>query len=142
MLRPFSMYTGIGLGLSGIFLVALLLSALGYFNFTPLALALSALVLVGTTYIASLLCGWLFGVKAYWESSIITGLILTLIITPSADISQLVVLAFVGFIAGVSKYILTWRGRHIFNPAAFAAVVICFTGLGCCVGCVNLALPK
>ncbi|OJU87439.1 hypothetical protein BGO17_00335 [Candidatus Saccharibacteria bacterium 49-20] len=130
MLRPFSMYTGIGLGLSGIFLVALLLSALGYFNFTPLALALSALVLVGTTYIASLLCGWLFGVKAYWESSIITGLILTLIFTPSADISQLVVLAFVGFIAGVSKYILTWRGRHIFNPAALAAVVICFTGLG------------
>ena len=130
LFRPFSMYTGIGLGLFGIFLVALLLSVLGHFSFTPLALTLSAAVLVGTTYVASLFCGWLFGVRTHWESSVITGLILTLIFTPSADIPQLVILAFVGFIAGVSKYVITWRGRHVFNPAALAAVVIGFTGLG------------
>jgi len=129
LFRPFSMYTGVGLGLLGILLVALVVSAMGGFSFTPLALALSAAVLIATTYIASLLCGWLFGVKSYWESSVITGSILALIFTPSAEVPQLVVLAFVGFIAGVSKYVITWRGRHIFNPAAFAAVVIGLTGL-------------
>ena len=124
------MYMGIGLGLSGIILVALVLAAMGSFSFTPLALAVSAAVLVASTYISSLLCGWLFGVKPFWESSVITGLILALIFTPSADLTQLVVLAFVGFIAGISKFVITWRGRHIFNPAAFAAVVIGLTGLG------------
>lgn len=124
------MYKGIGLGLFGILLVAGVLSAMGNFSFTPLALALSAAVFIATTYIASALCGWLFGVKAYWESSVITGSILALIFTPSADVTQLVVFAFIGFIAGVSKYIITWRGRHIFNPAALAAVVIGLTGLG------------
>ena len=117
-------------GLIGIWSVALLLSFVGELSFSPVSMILSMLVLVGTTFGASLLCGWLFGVKIQGESSLITGLILSLIVLPSSEAPQLLVLAFVGIIAGVSKFVITWRGRHVFNPAALAAVVIGLTGLG------------
>ena len=129
-MRPFSMYKGISFGLTGIWLVAIVLSFTGSLSIDPFALIISALVFVGSTYVASVACAWLFGVKSQAESSYITGMILALIFTPSLIIPQLVVFAFIGFIAGISKYIVTWRGRHIFNPAAFAAVVIGLTGLG------------
>ena len=124
------MYKGLLLGLSGIWLVALLLSFAGSLSFSPIALVASSVVLIASTALASLLCGWLFGVKSQLDSSFITGLILVFIFTPTADASLLIMLAFVGLVAGVSKYVVTFRGRHIFNPAAFAAVVIGLTGLG------------
>lgn len=130
VMRPFSMYKGILLGLSGIWLSALALAFVGQLNFTVLDFLLSTAVLVGSTFLASLLCGWLFGIKIHADSSFITGLILAFLFTPSADISQLVLFAFVGLIAGVSKFIITWRGRHIFNPAALAVFVVSLAGLG------------
>lgn len=117
------------LGLLAVWFTALALSFAGLLSYSPIALAASMLVLVGSTFLASLLCGWLFGIKIQGESSLITGLILSLIFLPTAEVPMLIVLAFVGLIAGVSKFIVTWRGRHIFNPAAFAAVVIGLTGL-------------
>ncbi len=130
LMRPFSMYKGLSLGLMGIWFVALILSFVGLLDFSPLAMVVSMLVLVLSTYLTSVLCGKLFGIKAYGESSLITGLILALIFFPATDVPQMVVLAFIGMIAGASKFIITWKGRHIFNPAAFAAVVIGLTGLG------------
>ncbi|MGV9001525.1 MAG: ferredoxin--NADP reductase [Candidatus Saccharimonadaceae bacterium] len=130
LMRSFSIYKGILLGLAGIWLVALVLSFVGLLSFSPLALVVSTLVLVLSTYVTSVLCAKLFGLKAYGESSLITGLILSLIVFPATGIPQLVVLLFIGMIAGASKFIVTWRGRHIFNPAAFAVVVIGLTGLG------------
>ena len=129
-MSPISMYKGMSLGLSGIWLVALVLSFVGLLDFSPLALTISMLILVVSTYLTSVLCAKLFGLRAHGEASLITGLILALIFFPATDIPQMVVLAFVGMIAGASKFILVWRGRHIFNPAALAAVVITFTGLG------------
>lgn len=124
------MYKGISLGLSGIWFVALILSFVGLLDFAPLAMIASMAVLVFSTYFTSVLCGKLFGVQAHAESSLITGLILALIFLPVGDVAQLIVLAFVGMIAGASKFIITMRGRHVFNPAALAAVIIGLTGLG------------
>jgi len=129
-MRPYSMYKGLSLGLLGIWFVALILAFVGLLAFSPVAMIVSMLVLVLSTYGTSVLCGLLFGVKAHGESSLITGLILSLLFIPVIDVPSVVVLAFIGMIAGASKYIVTWRGRHIFNPAAFAAVVIGLTGLG------------
>jgi ferredoxin-NADP reductase len=128
--RSISMYKGMALGLSGVWFVALCLSFVGLLDFTPISMIVSMLVLVLSTYLTSLVCGKLFGLKAHLESSLITGLILALIFTPVADVTQLVVLLFIGMIAGASKFIITLGGRHIFNPAALAAVVIGLTGLG------------
>lgn len=117
------------MGLSGIWAFALVMSLLGVLSYSPVAMIASMLVLVLSTFFASKLCGLLFGVKAYGESSLITGLILSLIFLPTLEVPQLIVFAFVGLIAGASKFVLTWRGRHIFNPAALVAVVIGLTGL-------------
>lgn len=124
------MYKGISLGLTGMWSVALLLTFMGQLGFSPLALTLSTLVLGFSTYLTSQLCALLFGVKSHGESSFITALILVFLFTPTTDPAQLVVLGFVGMIAGASKFIVTWRGRHIFNPAALAAAVITIAGLG------------
>lgn len=131
--RSISMYKGMALGLSGIWVSALVLSFFGVLSFSPLALVLSMVVLVLSTYLTSWLCAKLFGVHTHGESSLITGLILALIFFPTIQVAQLAVLAFIGMIAGASKFIITWRGRHIFNPAALAAVVIGLTGLSAAV---------
>ncbi len=124
------MYKGIILGLLGIWVCALVFAFIGWLAFSPLELLASTAVLVVSVSVASVLCGWLFGIKPQLDSSIITGLIMAFIFSPTAEVPQLVMLAFAGLIAGASKFIVTWRGRHIFNPAAFAAVVIGLVGLG------------
>ena len=126
----FSMYKGMWLGLLGVWASAFVLSFFGLFAYSPLALTASMLVAVLSVYGASYACSRIFGVHAHFESSLITGLILTLIIAPSLEVPGLVVLAFAGIIAGVSKFILIHNGRHIFNPAALGAFILVLTGLG------------
>jgi len=126
----FTMYKGISFGLIGIWAAALTLSFLGLLSYSPLAMVASLLVAVLSVYGASYACGKIFGVHVHGESSLITGLILALIISPTLDVGGLVVLLFAGIIAGVSKFIVVHNGRHIFNPAALAAFVIGIAGLG------------
>lgn len=124
-----SMYNGMLFGLVGIWAVAVVLALTGVLSYDPLAMAASLAVLVISTGLASWLIGALYGVRAHGPSSLITGFILALIFTPSLEPAMLATLGLVGVIAGASKYILVWKGRHIFNPVAVAAVVIGLTGL-------------
>ncbi|MES2630507.1 MAG: oxidoreductase [Patescibacteria group bacterium] len=130
MLSIFSMYKGMSFGLLGIWAAAFTLSFFGLITYSPMALVVSLLVLVVSVYGSSYLCGKLFGVHVHGESSLITALILTLIIAPTVEVGGLVILAFAGLIAGISKFILVSRGRHIFNPAALAAFVVGVVGFG------------
>lgn len=129
-LSIFTMYKGISLGLLGIWVAALALAFFNQIDYSPVAMLVSLLVLVASVYGASYACGRMFGVHAHGESSLITGFILALIISPTLEIGGLVVLVFAGIVAGVSKFIVVHKGRHIFNPAALAAFVIGITGLG------------
>jgi len=79
--------------------------------------------------VSNLLCGWLFGVRTHNESSYISAFILFFLFTPSLDVKRLAIFALIAFIASASKFILVFKGRHIFNPAAIAAVIISMTGL-------------
>ena len=126
----FTMYKGITFGLLGIWAAALTLAFFGQLAYSPLAIVASLLVATLSVYGASYACGRIFGVHIHAESSLITGLILTLIITPTLEIGGLVVLLFAGIIAGVSKFIVVHNGRHIFNPAALAAFIVGVAGLG------------
>ncbi|MEQ6898746.1 flavodoxin reductase [Microbacterium sp. KR10-403] len=58
------------------------------------------------------------------ESSLITAGILLFVLRPSATVLGLVGIAIAGAVASVSKYVLAWRGRHVFNPAAVGATVL------------------
>lgn len=129
-LSIFTMYRGITFGLMGIWAVAFALAFFNQINYSPIAMVVSLLVLVVSVYGASYACGRIFGVHAHGESSLITGIILALIISPSLEVGGLVMLVFAGIIAGASKFIVVHKGRHIFNPAALAAFVIGVAGLG------------
>ena len=58
------------------------------------------------------------------ESSLITAGILLFVLRPSVTVLGLVGIAIAGAVASISKYVLAWRGRHVFNPAAVGATVL------------------
>src|SRR5713101_3363350 len=116
-----------------IFLVvaAVALAFFGFLPFQPLDLLVSVSVLVFVCWIANGAFAKLFGAPANTESLYITAFILALIITPRpasrywSAASAPVVLA--GACAMASKYILAFRRKHIFNPAAVAVALTAFT---------------
>ena len=65
------------------------------------------------------------------SSTAITALILLFVFQPPhlEDLAGLGGLALAATAAVASKYLFAWRRRHIFNPAAFGAVVVGITGL-------------
>jgi ferredoxin-NADP reductase/Na+-translocating ferredoxin:NAD+ oxidoreductase RnfD subunit len=111
------------LGLIG---VAAILAYFGLLAFSPLALLVSAAFLVLMCWAANTLLSWAFDVPPNVESATITGLILTLIIDPVRSPSDLQFLGWAAILAMASKYILAFRGKHFFNPAAIAVVITAF----------------
>ena len=65
-----------------------------------------------------LLSWWLRGRVANLASAYITGISLALLIKPQAN--MLWPFALGAFLAIASKYVLTYRGRHLWNPSNFA----------------------
>lgn len=111
--------------------------------FNPLAIIVSTAVLVTTCMLANKLFSYLFKAPANVESFYITALILTLIITPTYSITQLPFLVEAAILAISSKYILAINKKHIFNPAALAAAMMGFLGMGAgwWIGTTTMALP-
>ena len=56
------------------------------------------------------------------ESAVITGLILGFVLTPDQD-NWFGLYAFAAFAAIASKYIIRFKNKHIFNPAAFGVIL-------------------
>lgn len=83
------------------------------------------------------------------ESALITALILLFVLRPTVEATGLIGIAIAGVVASASKYLLAWRGRHVFNPAAVGATAltvlsIWFPDLGSSwwwIGSPDLALP-
>ena len=65
---------------------------------------------------------WLRGRVASVASAYITGISLALLIKPQANI--LWPFALGAFLAIASKYVLTYRGRHLWNPSNFAIALL------------------
>ena len=124
-----TMYRLMIYGLVAISLVALLLMFVSYLPYSPLGFVVSIMLFVGMAYGANRLLGWLFGLRPHGESAIITGLILALLFVPPTTVIESLQLGLVAVIAMASKYILVYRGRHIFNPAAIAIVITSIVGL-------------
>lgn len=115
--------------LFAIFAVAVLLSIFGLVSYSPLSLLASFAVLVFVSYGVNIALGHLYGVAVSYESPVITAMILGFLIAPTLDLLGLATLALTAIIAMSSKFVLAIRGRHIFNPAAIAVVIVGFTGL-------------
>src|SRR5690606_32318655 len=103
--------------------IALVLSIAGQLSYGPLALILSAVVAVGLTVATSWLAAKVMRVEPHLASAVITGLLVFFIMQPSAELVGLSGIAIAAVAASVSKYLLAWRRRHVFNPAALGAFV-------------------
>jgi glycine betaine catabolism B len=130
LLNRVSMYRLVSISLTTLWSLAFVLTLTGTLAYSPLAMVASILVLLAATYLTSRLFGLLFGLRIHGESSYITAFILFFVFTPTLQTTGLVMLMLVGIVAAASKFLLTFRGRHIFNPVAIAAFIMSVSGLG------------
>jgi ferredoxin-NADP reductase/Na+-translocating ferredoxin:NAD+ oxidoreductase RnfD subunit len=99
------------------------LSALGYLSYGPLTIIFCASYLSLVCWITNRIFSHVYNVPANTESSLITGLILALIITPTISEPNIIFFTAAGGLAMASKYILVIGKKHIFNPAAMAVAL-------------------
>lgn len=109
----------------------LALSALDVLKYSSLeALSGSLIVLLTVCFFANLLLGKLYKITVNHESSLITALILFFVLALPNNSYEWVGIAYAGLVAMASKYVVTWRSSHIFNPAAFAVLLVSLVGIG------------
>ncbi|HSX09554.1 MAG TPA: hypothetical protein VLF93_05340 [Candidatus Saccharimonadales bacterium] len=104
-------------------------SILGDFSlvpYSPITIISSALILVGVGWIANTIFAWANDAPANIESFFITALILVLIMKPAQSLSDVPLLVWAIVLAMLSKYLLAINKKHLFNPAAIAAVITGF----------------
>ncbi|MFB2554310.1 ferredoxin--NADP reductase [Herbiconiux liangxiaofengii] len=124
-----TMYNLVVLTLAALVVVTIVASALGQVFYTPPQILLSVAVAIVSTAVSSWLLARLFRTRAHLPSAVISGLIIFFVFMPTADPASLWLLALTGLVASASKFVLAFRGRHILNPVAAAAVVMSITGL-------------
>lgn len=107
-----------------------ILSALGMLAFTPTELGATLAAAVITSWGGTRVMALLFRTRPHTESSLITGLLLFFVMFPSSTPEGVGGIAVAGLAAAASKYLVAFRGRHIFNPAAFGAVAATLLQLG------------
>ena len=111
--------------LIGLLLAAMILGQFGHLPYKPLNILLTSLVLLAACWVTNKAFALIFKAPTNHESSLITALILSLIISPTG--SGISFLLAVSGLAMASKYLLTINRKHLFNPAAIAVTL---TALG------------
>ncbi|GAA1697500.1 hypothetical protein GCM10009808_13700 [Microbacterium sediminicola] len=130
VLGRLSMYRLVLFALVGIAVIAFALSFAGLVVPSPLEMIVSLGILIVACGLVDLIAHRIVGHAPHLESTLITALILLFVLRPPALEGDFVTpLAFVGVavagaVAAASKYLLVWRSRHIFNPAAVGAAVL------------------
>lgn len=119
-----TMYRLVTLSLGTLAVYAFVLSLFGAVFYTPLELLATLATLLVVGYLSNRLFGALFRVRPHSESSIITALLLFFILWPGIEPAELAWIAVAAVVASAGKYLLAFRGRHVFNPAALAALVM------------------
>lgn len=119
-----SMYRLVLSALGLLAVISLVLSFAGLVVPQPLELVASIVVLTLACALTDAAAQKMLGMPLRLESSLITAAILLFVVRPSVEPLGLAGLAIAGVVASASKYVLAWRGRHIFNPAATGATVL------------------
>jgi ferredoxin-NADP reductase len=128
-LNGITMYRLMLYGLAILAAIAVAFGLMGALPISALALLLTLTVLLATSYVAGRLFAVITGAAPNYESTLITALILFFIAAPATGLRSLAFVAATALIAIASKYLLAFRRKHLFNPAALAAVVLGITGL-------------
>lgn len=125
------MYRVMLYALSFLVAISLVFSGFGLFSYSsPGVLALSLVVLSVVAYAGNMLLSKLYGIASNFESSAITTMILFFVLGSPTQSYEWFGIGLAAAIAIASKYAITWRGAHIFNPAAFGVLAVSILGLG------------
>lgn len=103
---------------------AIIASLIGEVTFEWYQILASSAWLVAVCYSSNYAISRLRNIPRNKESDLITALILALILLPAQDINDYLILGAAGVAAMLSKYLLVYGKRHIFNPAAFGAFTV------------------
>ena len=123
------MYKLVLIFLLAISVLAIILSFAGQLSYAPDALLASLAVSLGVTFGTSWLAARIVKTRFHFESALISGFLIFLIINPRLELESLLGTALAAVIASASKYLVAVRGRHIFNPAALGLFVVGMIGL-------------
>nr|WP_192813763.1 flavodoxin reductase [Microbacterium yannicii] len=118
------MYRLVYLALATLAVIALLLSFFGLVGPGPLELVVTLAVLAAVCVGVDAAAQRVLHLPWRLESSLITAHILLFILRPTLELAGLAGIAIAAAVASLSKYLLAWRGRHVFNPAAVGAAVL------------------
>ncbi|GAA2245232.1 FAD-dependent oxidoreductase [Herbiconiux moechotypicola] len=129
LLGRVTMYNLVVMVLGALIVVSFVASAFGQLFYTPLQLLLTLVVALVSTVASSWLIARLFRTRAQLQSATITAQLIFFVFLPTGELTGLLLLALTGLVASASKFVLAWRGRHLFNPVAAAAVVMSVTAL-------------
>lgn len=119
-----SMYRLVLLSLGGLAAISFAVSFFGLIAPGPLELVVTLVVLAASCALVDAAAQRILHLPWRIESSLITAHILLFVLRPTLDLAGLAGIALAGVAASLSKYVLAWRGRHIFNPAAVGATVV------------------
>jgi ferredoxin-NADP reductase len=120
VLNKITMYRLVLYVLMVIWSVAVVFGLLKILPYSPLDLVFSLIVIQGVSWLTNVIFARVFGAIPNIESFLITGFILALIVDPVSltSVSGIGFIAVVSALAMASKYLLAWRKKHLFNPAA------------------------
>src|SRR5512143_430021 len=113
--------------LTGLLGAAVVLASVGVLHADPFAIVFTTAFLIGACALVNWVFARVYGVPTNNESAYITALVLALIIAPLQSYGDLWFLGWAAVWAMASKYIIAIRGKHLFNPAAFAVALTYFT---------------
>ena len=130
LLGRLSMYRLVLLALATLVAIAFAVSFTGQLVTGPWELLATLATLVIACLATDTVAQRLLRLHTRLESSLITALILVFVVRPTLTPLGLLGIALAGAAAAASKYLLVWRGRHAFNPAAVGATVLLLSGLG------------
>lgn len=104
---------------------ALVLGALKLIAIDPVSLLLSTVLVLASGYLANQIFARVFDAIPNVESVYITGMIIVLIMqpAPATDIAAVGAVVAASVWAMASKYLLSLRRRHVFNPAALGVAL-------------------
>lgn len=128
-LNSITMYRLLAYGLGLLAFFCLLLSFMGTLTLPPKGLMISLAALFASTYATNKLFATIWELPTNSESWCITALILFFVFPPAATTPEAIMIFLAGVIAMASKFLVVFRDKHLFNPAAFAMGVLVLTNL-------------
>ncbi len=130
LLNRITMYRLVLYGLTLIAGVSVVFGYMGILAYSGTYLLLSLALILAVAFTTDAVFAQVLGITRNVESVFITSFILFFLLLPATDPATALVLGIGAFVAISSKYFFVLGKRHIFNPAAFGAVVLGLMGTG------------